>query len=317
MNRLFLMKNPEVFQGEKYLNTNKNYFEGWYFKNTGNEGGISFIPGININDKSKKSFVQIITNDSSYFVDYNIEDFNFSANPFYIKIGENTFSKDGININIKDDKQNLNVYGNIKYSDSESISKNLLNPNIMGPFSYVPNMECNHAILAMKNNINGLININNKEINFNNNFGYIEKDWGYSFPKSYIWCEANNFEKSNASFMLSIADIDYKLFNFRGIICDLIIEDKEFKFTTYNNAKLVKYGVNNNSINITLRKGLYDLNIKSEYNIGNKLAAPVKGKMERNIYESICETIALELKRKGEIIFQNMSKNCGLEVVLQ
>lgn len=316
MNKLFLMKNPEVFQGEKYLNTNKNYFEGWYFKNIGNEGGISFIR-ININDKSKKSFVQIITKDSSYFVDYNIEDFKFSANPFYIKIGENTFSKDGININIKDDKQNLNVYGNIKYSNSKNISTNLLNPNIMGPFSYVPNMECNHAILAMKNNINGWININNNKINFNNNYGYIEKDWGYSFPKAYIWCQANNFEKSNASFMCSVADIDYRLFNFRGIICDLIIDNEEVKFTTYNNAKLIKYEVDTNSINIILKKGLYILNIKSKYNTGNKLAAPVKGKMERNIYESICETIAIELKRNDEIIFEDMSKNCGVEVAIK
>ena len=48
MNNIYLIKNPEVFQGEKYLNKNKNYFEGWYFKNIGEEKGISFIPGINI-----------------------------------------------------------------------------------------------------------------------------------------------------------------------------------------------------------------------------------------------------------------------------
>ena len=41
MKKLFLMQNPELFQGEKYIKTNKNYFEGWYFKNTNNENGIS------------------------------------------------------------------------------------------------------------------------------------------------------------------------------------------------------------------------------------------------------------------------------------
>ena len=34
------MRNPELFQGEKYINKNKSYFEGWYFKNTNNENGI-------------------------------------------------------------------------------------------------------------------------------------------------------------------------------------------------------------------------------------------------------------------------------------
>jgi len=54
MNKLFLMRNPEIFQGEKYLKKNKNYFEGWYFKNTNITSGISFIPGININKDEKK-----------------------------------------------------------------------------------------------------------------------------------------------------------------------------------------------------------------------------------------------------------------------
>ena len=34
MKKLFFIKNPELFQGEKHLKTNKNYFEDWYFKHT-------------------------------------------------------------------------------------------------------------------------------------------------------------------------------------------------------------------------------------------------------------------------------------------
>ncbi len=315
MNKLFLMKNPELFQGEKYLNTNKDYFEGWYFKNINHEEGISFIPGINIDNKNKKSFIQVITNDSSYFVNYNIDDFEFNHNPFYIKIGNNIFSKNFINIDIKCDSQNLRIKGNIKYSNSKNIKTNIFKPNIMGPFSYIPYMECNHAILSMKNNISGYIRINNKEVNFNNSNGYVEKDWGYSFPKSYIWCQGNNFQKSNASFMLSIANIPLKFVNFRGIICALIIDNQEFKFTTYNNTKIMQYDVTNDSLDIILRKANYQLNIKSTYNKGLKLSAPVKGKMEKDIFESICSVITVTLKKDNDIIFSDTSLNCGLEVV--
>ena len=91
MKKLFLMRNPELFQGEKCLKENKEYFEGWYFKNTNTNHSISFIPGININKKEKKAFIQVITKDSSYFIDYNISDFKFSYNPFYIKIGNTIF----------------------------------------------------------------------------------------------------------------------------------------------------------------------------------------------------------------------------------
>ncbi len=314
MNRL-LIKNAELFQGEKYLNKEKNYFEGWYFKNTTLKEGISFIPGINICDTGKKAFIQIITNDKSYFVNYDIKDFKFSHEPFNIRIGKNSFSKECVNIDIQDEKQNLKVYGNIKYSNSRNINTNIFAPNIMGPFSYVPFMECNHAIISMQNNINGFININEKKFDFNNNKGYIEKDWGYSFPKSYIWCEGNNFQKSNVSFMFSIADIPFKLFTFKGFICTLLIDNKEFNFTTYNNAKLIECDIKDNSFNITFKRNLYILNIKSKYKKGLKLSAPVKGNMIKNIFESISESVIVTLKKGEEIIFSGTSDMCGLEIV--
>lgn len=315
MNKLFLIKNPMVFQGEKYIHLNKNYFEGWYFKNTNNEEGISFIPGINIDGRNKKAFIQVITNKKSYFIDYNIDDFKFSYNPFFIKISNNYFSNDNIHIDIEDDKNNINIYGDIKYSDSININTSILKPNIMGPFSYIPFMECNHAIISMKNTANGVININDYKINFNKGTGYIEKDWGCSFPKSYIWIQCNNFENKNASFMISIANIPFKVFSFTGIICVLIIDNKEYKFTTYNNAKLIDYNVNNNMLDITLKKGKYKLNIQSKYNEGLKLSAPVKGKMKKDILESISEKVTITLKRNNEIIFFDTSVNCGLEIV--
>ncbi len=315
MNKLFLIKNPEMFQGEKHLNTNKNYFEGWYFKNTNNKNGISFIPGININGEEKKAFIQIITKDSSYFVDYNIDDFKFSYEPFYIKIGNNFFSKNSVHIDIKDNTQNLIIFGDIKYSNGKNIGTNFFSPNIMGPFSYIPFMECNHAILNMKTRADGLIDINNNKIRFNDGIGYIEKDWGCSFPKSYIWCQGNNFRKSNASFMISIADIPFKVFSFKGFICDLIIDNNEFRFATYNNTKLIKYDVDGNLLNIILKKGNYYINISSKNTTGFKLSAPVKGKMEKDIFESISALISVTLKKDNKVIFSDISENCGLEIV--
>ena len=178
-------------------------------------------------------------------------------------------------------------------------------------------MECNHAILSMKSRIDGLISINNNKIKFNNDIGYIEKDWGCSFPKSYVWCQGNNFKNSNASFMLSIADIPFKLFHFRGIIYSLIIDNKELRFATYNNTKLIKYDIKDNSLSIVLKKVHYSLHMKTKYNNGLKLSAPVKGKMEKDIFESISESINITLKKNNKIIFSDTSKNCGLEIVYE
>ena len=316
MKRMFLMKNPELFQGEKYLSTNKSYFEGWYFKISSDNLSIAFIPGININSSEKKTFIQIITNTNSYYVNYDINEFEYSFDPFYVRIGKNFFSKDAIHVEIEDDEQNLTIYGDVKYFNIKNIGTNDLYPNIMGPFSYVPFMECNHAILSMKSDVTGFVDINNNKINFNEETGYIEKDWGCSFPKSYIWCQGNNFVNSSASFMLSIAIIPFKIFNFRGIICSLIIGDKEYRFATYNNTKIVKYDIDNNLVDIILKKGNYFLEINSKCDTSLKLIAPVKGEMKKDILESISAYISITLKKDNKVIFSDTSKNCGLEIVV-
>lgn len=316
MKRLFLIKNPCVFQGEKYLELNKDYFEGWYFKNTNNKISISFIPGININKSKRYAFIQVITDNSSYYVDYDIKEFEYGYDPFYIRIGNNYFSKDSIKVDISCD--NLTIKGELNYSDSININTSNSSPNIMGIFSYVPFMECNHAVISMKNKINGSINISGKEFIFKDGYGYgyIEKDWGYSFPDSYIWLQGNNFSSnSKVAFMMSIANIPFKIFNFRGLICSLIIDNYEYRFATYNGSKILKYNIDNNKIDITIKKGNYYLDVTGNLDKGNSLKAPVNGSMEKDIIESISSIIKVTLRKDNEILFSDSSNNCGLEIV--
>ena len=315
MKNLLKIKNPELFQGKKYLDTKKNYFEGWYFKNINMDEGISLIPGISINNGKKICFIQIITNDSSYYIEYEFDLFEYSDNPFYIKIGDNYFSKDKLHIDIKVKKQNIIVFGDVRYYNCMNIDTNIFSPNIMGPFSYIPFMECNHAILSMKCNTYGYVKINNKKITFDDGIGYIEKDYGCSFPNKYIWMQGNNFDDKKVSFMCSIADIPFMFFTFRGLICCLIIDDLEYRFATYNNSKIIKYNINDEKIDVIIKRGEYLLHIEANIADGLKLAAPVNGKMAKNIRESINAKIKVELKKNDIVIFSSVSSNCGFEIV--
>ena len=92
-----------------------------------------------------------------------------------------------------------------------SISGNLILSNhkkikydIMGPFYYIPFMECSHFIVSMSNTVNGAVNINGIKHVFSDGLGYIEGDRGCSFPRRYFWTQCL-FD--NNSVMLSIADI--------------------------------------------------------------------------------------------------------------
>ncbi|MBE6148436.1 MAG: hypothetical protein E7167_02960 [Firmicutes bacterium] len=315
MKKAFLIKNQEVFQGQKNIKKKKQYFEGWYFKNSSNNYSIAFIPGINVIDNIKEAFIQIITNNTSYFIKYNFDDFEYGYDPFYIKIGKNYFTKEFIHIDIKDSNQNIRIFGNIDYTNLHNIKSTFISPNIMGPFSYLPFMECNHAIIAMKATANGIIKFNKQTIKFINNTVYIEKDWGSSFPKTYIWCQANNFDNPKVSMMISIADIPFKLFHFVGFICILKTDSKEYKFTTYNFARIIKKKITTNQIDITLKKRNYTLHIQSFVNNSHNLSAPIKGKMTKTINESITANTYITLKKSNNLIYSGISNNCGLEIV--
>lgn len=313
MNNLYLKNNPLLFQGEKHLKRNNNYFEGWYFKNSLNNFTVSFIPGINIKDNNKSCFIQIITNVDSYYITYNFNDFTFSHKPFFIKIKNNYFSEDKIIIDINE--TNLKISSTLHFSGNIKLAKKFISPNVMGPFSYIPNMECNHALLSLHHYINGSFKINNSLYTFNNGIGYIEKDWGTSFPQSYIWCQGNHFfNNSSASFFLSIASIPFKLFSFIGFICVFYLNEKEYRFTTYNGSKIEYYKIVDNYINITLSNNKYKIIITANNNNFSKLLAPKNGNMCTHVSESVDSEIYITLLEKGNIIFNGSSINCGIEI---
>ena len=138
-------------------------------------------------------------------MNYSFEYFSFSNSPFFIKIANNSFSFDELNININDSFHRLNIEGSIHFSNHTSIKNNFFAPNIMGPFSYFPSLECNHAILSMKSDISGSLHFNGDFLNFDDGVAYIEKDWGTSFPRSYVWCQSNEFLAfpANSNFLLA------------------------------------------------------------------------------------------------------------------
>ncbi|MGN1182788.1 MAG: tocopherol cyclase family protein [Faecalibacillus sp.] len=315
MNKILLMKNPELFQGRKQLKSHKQYFEGWYFKNTNFHEGISFIPGVNVDGKKSHAFIQIITSETSYYVKYDISDFSYQDYPFRIKIKKNIFTKKEVIIDIKDKKQKLEISGHIKYKNNLNIHSSFFQPNIMGPFSYLTFMECYHAILSMKNNIDGIIKINGHIIQFQNDKGYIEKDWGYSFPKTYIWCQGNSFLKKEACFMISIAHIPFHHLSFNGLICVFIFNGKEYRYTTYNHSKIIKYQIKNHSLDIVLKRKNEQIHIQANGNEKFMLTAPTNGQMKKKIYESLTAKITVSLIKDNDIIFHDTSQFCGLEIV--
>ena len=148
-----------------------------------------------------------------------------------------------------------------------------------------------------------------------NGEGYIEKDWGKSFPSSWIWMQSNSFPSNDVSLTLSIARIPFMGKNFKGFIGGLYLNGKLYKFTTYNFSKILKIEYNKDNVEIIIKRKNLKLKIKAYKSIGNELFSPEMGSMKGRINESLNALLDVELKNENEIIFKDVGTNSGLEII--
>lgn len=284
----------------------KSFFEGWYFKHQYKNFNIAFIPGINIDKNGVKySFIQVITDSKSYYIKYDYKDFSISKDKLTIKIKDNIFSKKGIVVNIVN--KDITIKGKLNYKDITPIKY-----DIMGPFSLLPFMECNHGVISLHHKVMGKLSVNNEELIIEEGIGYIEKDWGCSFPKSYLWIQSNEFKEEKTSIMVSIADIPLSKFEFKGCIAVVFYKGKEYRLATYNGVKILFYNENG----LTIKRGKYKLEIDIKENYPQKLLAPNGGEMIRTIYENISCKAKFKFYIKDTKVFELESDNTSFEYVI-
>jgi len=306
---------PIIFQGN--LNKNK-YFEGWYFKHVSKdrEHVFSFIPGIALTKNDKHAFIQVIDGISgkTWNVKYPISEFSYTKDKFNVQVGKSNFSINGIYLDI--DTEDLKIKGEIFYTDIVNYPSSLFSPGIMGWYSFVPFMECKHGIGSVLHRLNGSLSINNSEIDFTKGTGYIEKDWGTSFPESWIWLHCNTFNQPGSSFTFSVAKIPWLGNYFIGHICFLYHNGKFYRFATYNGSKITKLVFNAPILNIEIRNKTHTLKVKAVQNRSGVLKAPDFGEMNRMIKESVDSTIEIEMfENSGKSMFSETGTRAGLEII--
>jgi len=276
-----------------------NYFSGWYFKCQSQQDTIAFIIATHQSKHQKNSSLQIITNDKTWNVNFPFEALQKKKDVFHLKIKNNILSDHGIEINLH--TNDLSITGSVRF---HSLSP--LKYNIMGPFQYIPLMQCKHDVISMKHYVDGELKINNKQYIFNNSLGYIEGDRGYSFPKQYAWTQC--FFDNN-SLMFSVADIPFGLFHFTGTIGIILYNNKEYRFATYLGAKVVKK--ENNEIIIKQQDMIFKAQLIKKNAL--PLLAPTKGNMTRTIHESITCLAYYSFIIKNHTVFSFQSSYASFE----
>jgi len=308
---------PELFQGAYKT---RNYFEGWYYKLISKEQNNSYavIPGIALgqNAGDEHAFVQVIngrTGRVDYFR-YPIKSFKYDKQKFNIAIEGNYFSRENLRLMLT--KSDLKIAGELHFHNIEPFPRSVINPGIMGPYTFVPFMECYHSIVNINHNIEGSLYINEKKLDFTEGEGYLEKDYGKSFPSEWIWIQANHFDNQRTSFMFSLAHIPWFGSSFIGFICFIMHRGKLYRFASYNGSHINRISLCDKTFSARLTRKNQFLEFRATGSQGGFLRAPKNGLMEREIEESITANVEVNLSEKTAIVFSGKSSNAGYELSL-
>ena len=308
---------PWVFQGSV---TKTKYFEGWYFKHVSSnrEHVWSFIPGISLSREGNHAFIQVLNGISgeSQVYEYEVESFSASSKELNVGLGKSSFSMDGISVALQNASQNIK--GEIGYSSMEAYPSTTFNPGIMGWYSFVPFMECKHGVVSMKHKLSGGLRINDTYIDFEGGTGYIEKDWGSSFPESWAWLHCNTFNSTQASFTFSVAKIPWLGSYFIGFISYLSFEGRFFNFSTWSKARIEKLEYHDKRLQVLISNKKYLLEVEALNKQAGQLKAPTLGSMTRIIKETVDATVVLRLRdRNGNTLFEDKGSRAGMELIEQ
>ena len=266
-------------------------FEGWYFKHQKGDDTVAFIPG----RAESGAFIQLISKEGAR----QFEISNLTLRNGMIRADQCWFSGQGCHIALP------GVRGEIAYGPFAPLGS-----DIMGPFRFFP-MECRHGVLSMAHTLQGSITMDGHLHSFDGGLGYAEKDSGTSFPRAYLWIQCSDFPKP-CSLMASIAHIPFCGGSFRGCICAILYQGREYRLATYRGVRIQAFTPRH----ICLSQGglLLELDIVPSHP-GHPLRAPQRGKMSGTIRESCNVHLRTRLWKRGKAIFDLQSDHAAYEFV--
>ncbi len=314
---------PEGYHG---IGRRPPFFEGWYFKIVDATGQHRYavIPGVSLadGDGGPHSFIQVLDGASgqTLYKRYPLEDFRASQETLSVAVGPNTFSWQGMSLDLAE--SDLPLTGTLRFSDPSPWPVSLLAPGIMGWYSWVPRMECYHGVLSLDHSLDGCLAINGTTANFAGGRGYIEKDWGQAFPSGYVWMHSNHFADPSVSLphRLDRHDtLDWP--NLPGVHRRPVPQGYADPLCYIYRARTVHLTAENRTINWTIQDGLYQLKILATTPQAGLLRGPSHSDMGRPVPETLSATIDVVLtarhtsaRNSGAVLFRGRGSYGGMEI---
>ena len=176
-------------------------------------------------------------------------------------------------------------------------------------------MECYHGVLSLDHTLEGALCLDQKALDFSGGHGYIEKDWGKSFPRAWVWFQSNHFDTPGTSLTASVAVIPWMGSAFRGFIIGLWHQDQLYRFATYTGAKVKTLEITDDRVNWIVQDKRYRLKMVASRSEGGLLHGPTRVQMLQRVEESMSAIVDIQLSTlSGQVIFDSQGRNTAMEV---
>lgn len=305
---------PGVYHG---LNKKPPFFEGWYYKlvSADERYKVALIPGI-ILGQDAHAFLQVLdgVDGTTAYLKFPVLDFRADDQHFAVGVGKNRF--DDRQLSLALDTPQCQLSGEINLGALNPWPVTWLSPGIMGWYAWVPRMECYHGVLSFSHSLQGTLTLNGVEMDFTGGRGYIEKDWGQSFPAAWVWLQSNHFTGRDACITASVAIIPWLGNAFRGFIVGFWLDGTLHRFATYSGARIESLQIYDDHVDWVLRNRQSRLFLKARRVQGGLLRGPTRLDMGQRVLETLNATVQVRLETlEGALLFEGIGAHTGLEVM--
>lgn len=320
--RLRNLWHPENFHFHHRLKKGGGVFEGWYLKFVDAEGQqpYALIPGVFLGE-DRHAFLQVLDGraGTAAYHRFPIETFSAAPDRFEVEIAGNRFSTAGVSLDIDADQSSAKqgLRGEVRFGPWQPWPVTTFSPGIMGPYSFVPFMQCNHGILSLDHAIDGFIEVDGKRTAVDGGRGYIEKDWGRGFPAGYVWTHSNHFDRPGVCLTAAVATIPWLTGAFRGYIIGVLVDGELYRFTTYTKSVLEQLTMSDTHLRLCIRNRTHRLDVHARKADGATLFAPYEEQMIERVAETMTSEVDVRLTRLDDdgVVLAGRGHNACLEAI--
>lgn len=305
--------NPAIYHGHR---ARPPFFEGWYYKliSADERQRYAVIPGVILGEDGH-AFIQVLNGSqgTAAYHRFPLEAFRAAEREFEVRVGESRFT--GHEIHLDAASEAGSIRGRLAFENPIPWPVSWRSPGIMGWYAWVPRMECYHGVLSFDHPIHGALEIDGQPVDFEGGRGYIEKDWGQSFPSAWVWFQTNHFETAGTSLTASVAEIPFLGGAFRGFIVGLWHEGRLHRFATYTGAEIERLEIDPDQVRWAIAGREYTLEMVARRAKSGAILGPTRAEMGIRVNETLLATVEARLRtRAGETVFEGVGRNAGLEV---